>query len=159
MNELSALLRKLDSLSDTTETLQLLVTIDEVQALLKQQSSNPTPKPTARTTSDAAPSHGIPRDAAEAECNQDRYSHLLRAINYIRDQPIFFVLLSTHPRMSALAPSREMADSARYIENVPRLPSPFTETPFDCHKNIDGSTFTFDMLSDIAHLSQYGRPL
>lgn len=127
--------------TDGETSMDLLISVDEVHALLRQ------PSPPSNAT-----------ESADEE-NSDRYGSLLRAIDHLRCLPVFFVLLSTQSRMSVLAPSHQMATSDRYIAAVPRLPVPLTETPFDCHKDIDFSAVEFDTLSDVAHLSQYGRPL
>lgn len=87
------------------------------------------------------------------------YNYFLQAINEFSGYPVFFILLSTQPRISSLTLSSNVATSARYIASPEHPSAPLTETPFDCHVETDFDGVTVDMLSDITFLSQYGRPL
>lgn len=144
------LLNTLSKTMPADEQLQVLICTDEVQGLL------PPLQPLCNFRRLSAYEEGV---GQPADVGASTLQHLQRAMGTFIAESVFFVLLSIHSRISTPALSREVADSARHIKSIQKLPAPLTETPFDCHVANDFPMVTLAALSDAAYLGQYGRPL
>lgn len=94
------------------------------------------------------------------------YEVLLSALNSFACPPVFSLFLSTNSRMSVLAPTPGQHKSSRAKESSDHLNAPFTELPFDCHRNLPVNLtitahkqVTLTDVSKVEFMSKFGRPL
>ena len=137
--ELKSLLSAIDGCIEsseiTTNNVKVIVYFDEAHVLSKPAPSNPD--------------------------NKNLYDVLCSCFNAFLTDPIFFVFLSTHPDIiEQLAPSGEMARSARARMNADVLQAPITETPFRCAGlSIRPGQYTLKDISAVEFMSKFGRPM
>ena len=90
------------------------------------------------------------------------YDVLCACFNAFLTDPIFFIFLSTNPDIvEQLAPSGEMASSARAFMNVAYvLQAPITETLFRCTElSIRPGEYTLEQICTVEFMSKFGRPM
>lgn len=94
------------------------------------------------------------------------YEVLLSALNSFACPQVFSLFLSTNSRMSVLAPTPGQHKSSRAKESSDHLNAPFTELPFDCHRDLPvdltitaHKQVTSTDVSKVEFMSKFGRPL
>jgi hypothetical protein len=87
--------------------------------------------------------------------------YLAEALNELRSMPLFALFLSTQLDIEYFAPSVFLARSARIRNQLPNVPAPITETPFDCFGSqaIVPQRLEARHTSDVVFMSLFGRPL
>lgn len=90
------------------------------------------------------------------------YDYMLKATADLYTLPVFFLFLSTTPRLKATASERVLSGSARFRGALKPV-APFTEMSFDCHPTLVKDAIQPGMkLEDVqkfAFIVRFGRPL
>lgn len=90
------------------------------------------------------------------------YSRLRSVLSKGVAQPLCFIVLSTVTHISALAPSKQVADSTRERDDERLLPAPFTELPFDAYilaEPLSPGRATLETVGSLEFTVKFGRPL
>ena len=97
--------------------------------------------------------------------NHSRYSmydYMLKATADLYTLPVFFLFLSTTPRLKVRASERVLSGSSRFRGTLKPV-APFTEMPFDCHptlvRNPIQPRLRLEDVQKFAFIVQFGRPL
>ena len=101
-------------------------------------------------------------DQMTNQSGSSMYDYMLRATADLYTIPVFFLFLSTTPRLEVTASKPVLSSSARF-RGAPDPVAPFTEMPFDCHPTLVEDAIQPGLkLEDVqkfAFIVQFGRPL
>ena len=98
----------------------------------------------------------------DTESDYSLYSRLKSVLSEVVSEDFCTIFLSTATSVSKLAPSKDVAPSARERDDERLLPAPFTELPFDAYiasEPLVPGKATLNTVGSLKFTSKFGRPL